>query len=82
MPNIRKQEVEFLRSLVDKIENIESLEHEAFSLQTILNRLNAKQEEVNKRTLEIVTEKRKQNPLYGRSKEEKERIMNRKRGKK
>lgn len=78
MPNIRKQEVEFLRSLVDKIENIESLAHEALALQTILNRLNAKQEEVNKRTLEIVTEKRKQDPLYGRSKEEKERIKNRK----
>ena len=82
MPNIRKQEVEFLRSLVDKIENIESLAHEALALQTILNRLNAKQEEVNKRTLEIVTEKRKQDPLYGRSKEEKERIKNRKRGNK
>ena len=82
MPNIKKQEVEFLRSLVDKIENCKDMEQEAFTLQTIINRLDAKQEEVNKRTLEIVTEKRKQNPLYGRSKEEKERIENRKRGKK
>lgn len=82
MLNIRKQEVEFLRSLVDKIENIDNLEQEAFTLQTILNRLDAKQKEVNKRTLEIVTEKRKQDPLYGRSKEEKKRIENRKRGKK
>jgi hypothetical protein len=82
MPNIKKQEVEFLRSLVDKIENCKDMEQEAFTLQTILNRLDAKQEEANKRTLEIVTEKREQDPCYGRSKEEKERIKNRKRGKK
>ena len=49
-------------------------------LEILVERLERQRDELRKRTAKSVKEKRKSNPLYGRSEKEIERILNSKRG--
>ena len=77
---IKNKDLDFLIELENKLGNTEGWSEDTFKLWSLIDRLLKEREKTNKRTLNIITEKRKTNPNYGRSKEEiqaKEKAKNR-----
>lgn len=67
---IKNKDLDFLIELENKLGNTEGWSEDTFKLWSLIDRLLKEREKTNKRTLNIITEKRKTNPNYGRSKEE------------
>ena len=67
---IKNKDLDFLIELENKLGNTEGWSEDTFKLWSLIDRLLKERENTNKRTLNIITEKRKTNPNYGRSKEE------------
>lgn len=74
MPNIKKSEIEFLEQLDDKLKNYVGFRKDHFQLKDIISRLRYVQISQNEKTKDVVNERRKQDPTYGRSEKEKEKI--------
>ena len=76
MINIRKDELMFLNDLSSKLSLSEEVSpDDATKLLHIVNRLNEARETENRKIAELVAEKRRSDPTYGRSPTEKDRIM-------
>lgn len=71
---LRKNEFEFLSYLAEKMNNSESFNEDSKQLQAILDRLDDQREKSNARTAKAVAERRIENPFYGRSDSECEKI--------
>jgi len=67
---IKNKDLDFLIELENKLGNTEGWSEDTFKLWSLIDRLLKEREKTNKRTLNIITEKRKTNPNYGRSKKE------------
>ena len=76
MANIKRDELNFLISLCDKISGIADMNAEATQLSAIVNRLSAAEETKLRRTWDTIKKKRETDPAYGRSNAERERIEN------
>ena len=79
MPNIKNDDIKFLIQLQAKLcypeEFKDDFKQDAETLSKILKEVMDKRNKSRARTADIVAEKRKTNPLYGRSKAEKGRII-------
>jgi hypothetical protein len=79
MPNIKNEDIKFLIQLQNKLRYPEvfkdDFKNDSKTLALILKDVMDKRDKSRERTAEIVAEKRKTNPLYGRSKAEKGRIL-------
>lgn len=79
MPNIKNDDIKFLIQLQTKLcypeEFKNDFKQDAETLSRILKEVIDKRDKSRARTADIVAEKRKTNPLYGRSKAEKGRII-------
>lgn len=79
MPNIKNEDIKFLIQLQTKLcypeEFKGDFKQDAETLFRILKEVMDKRDKSRARTADKVAEKRKTNPLYGRSKAEKERII-------
>ena len=79
MPNIKNEDIKFLIQLQNKLRYPEvfkdDFKNDSKALALILKDVMDKRDKSRERTAEIVAEKRKTNPLYGRSKAEKGRIL-------
>ena len=84
--NIKNNDLELLRTVcADLNRSAHSMRDvdmakRVVDLEFLVERLEQQRDEARKRTAESVKEKRKSNPLYGRSEKEIERILNAKRG--
>lgn len=77
--HITNKDLEFLINLEYKLGVMENWSDDVLYLWKMIERLQAQKEKTNKRTLEIITNKRKTDPTYGRSKKEIERIKRKER---
>lgn len=77
--HITNKDLEFLIHLENKLGVIWNWSDDVCQLWEMIERLQAQREKTNKRTLEIITNKRKTDPTYGRSKKEIERIKRKER---
>lgn len=77
--HITNKDLEFLINLEYKLGVMENWSDDVLYLWEMIERLQAQKEKTNKRTLEIITNKRKTDPTYGRSKKEIERIKRKER---
>lgn len=79
MPNIKNEDIKFLIQLQNKLRYPEvfkdDFKNDSKTLALILKDVMDKRDKSRERTAEIVAEKRKTNPLYGRSEAEKGRIL-------
>ena len=79
MPNIKNDDIKFLIQLQTKLcypeEFKNDFKQDAETLSRILTDIMDKRTKSRTRTADIVAEKRKTDPFYGRSKAEKERII-------
>ena len=84
--NIKNNDLELLRIVCADLDRAAhsmldaDIIKRAVDLEILVERLERQRDELRKRTAESVKEKRKSNPLYGRSEKEIERILNSKRG--
>ena len=72
--NINNNDLDFLIHLENKLNENEDYSDDVQILHELVEKLKRHKQRTNKRTLEIITEKRKTNPFYGRSQKEIERI--------
>lgn len=72
--NLKKSELEFLISLADRIDGFTDLKEYYDKLMEIIVRLQLAYDKEKRRVANIIMEKRKLNPFYGRSEKEKLRI--------
>ena len=77
MANIRKGEIDLLESIYHDIKNKSDMQDQAKELATLIENLDMRDIIRNEKTRIAVTERREENPFYGRSKEEIERISKR-----
>ena len=77
--HITNKDLEFLINLEYKLGVMENWSDDVLYLWEMIERLQAQKEKTNKRTLEVITNKRKTDPTYGRSKKEIERIKRKER---
>ena len=79
MPNIKNDDIKFLIQLQTKLcypeEFKNDFKQDAETLSRILKEVIDKRDKSRTRTADIVAERRKTNPFYGRSKAEKGRII-------
>lgn len=68
--HINNKDLKFLIHLENKLGAIEGWSDDVCQLWEMVERLQTQKEKTNKRTLEIITNKRKTDPTYGRSKAE------------
>ncbi len=76
MANIKKDEIKFLKNLCAGL-YLNNFTKDADSLKSLIDSLEDRDAKRNERTKEFVFEKRKSDPYYGRSKEERDRIERR-----
>ena len=74
MANIKRDELNFLISLYDRISCVPTMSDDAVRLKEIIDRLSAAEEAKLRRTWDTICEKRKIDPAYGRSADERDRI--------
>jgi hypothetical protein len=74
MANIKRDELNFLISLCDKIRGIADMDSDATQLSNIVSRLSAAEEAKSRRAWDTIKKKRETDPAYGRSNVERERI--------
>ena len=67
---INKKDLEFLIYLKNKLGCIENWSDDVCKLCEMIERLQNKRQETNRKTLQTITEKRKVNANYGRSQKE------------
>lgn len=77
MANIRKGEIDLLESIYHDIQNKPDMQDQAKELATLIENLDMRDIVRNEKTRIAVAERREENPFYGRSKEEIERISKR-----
>ena len=77
--HITNKDLEFLINLEYKLGVMENWSDDVLYLWEMIERLQAQKEKTNKRTLEIITNKRNTDPTYGRSTKEIERIKRKER---
>ena len=79
MPNIKNEDIKFLIQLQTKLcypeEFKDDFKQDSETLSRILKEVMDKRDKSRARTADIVAEKRKTNPFYGRSKAEKGRMI-------
>lgn len=84
--NIKNNDLELLRTICADLDRAAhnmldaDMIKKAVDLEILVERLEQQRDVSRKRTAEYVKERRKSNPIYGRSEKEIERILNAKRG--
>lgn len=78
MAYINKSEVDFLENLYGRIKDKKKFREETEQLKQIIFNLDERDYRNREKTRLVVNERRKKDPCYGRSQEEKEKIRKRK----